>query len=591
MNALAPTTDRSTSGNDRGPANADAPQASPGKNALAHQAASAAISPQTKFVSKYGKAAVELENKDGVPALFTLAQGALESGWGRSAIGNALFGIKADASWKGKKQLVTTTEFFSDDKQGHRFPEVISITPSGGKFKYVVKDWFRDYETAEEGLADHSSFLLKNKRYAPAFNTESPEAFATAIAKAGYATDPGYAETLKSVIRTVRSHWSAELGPIPAGNAKAKTGGTPPAADGKADGAAAGGATAAGGAAAGGATAAGGGAAAGPQHEAAPAAHAKHPAPAIDGVRGGKDVLSLGMQGASVGYVQQKLGMQGKAVDSDFGPLTEAAVKKFQQTHGLATDGVIGTKTLLALDGGAQKAGTPASANEQAAHVEHESKAEETHARDHEAAAKAKADVSPQAKFVAKYGHGAIALENKDGVPALFTLGQAALESGWGKSAIGNALFGIKAGAGWTGKKQLVTTTEYFADDKQGHRFPEVISITPVTTGKNEGKFKYTVKDWFRDYETVDDGLADHSAFLMSNKRYAPAFNTETPEAFAMAVAKAGYATAAGYGDTLKSMIATVRSHWAAELGPIPPGNAKAKTGGAPGAEAATPAK
>lgn len=204
--------------------------------------------------------------------------------------------------------------------------------------------------------------------------------------------------------------------------------------------------------------------------------------------------------------------------------------------------------------------------------------------------AKAAKPKTPQEEFVAKYAASAVALENKDGIPALFTLAQGALESGWGKSAIGNALFGIKAGKNWKGKKQLVTTTEYFNDDKQGSKFPEVISITKVTEGKNAGKYKYMVKDYFRDYETVEEGLADHSSFLMTNKRYAGAFNTETPEAFAQAVADAGYATASDYGGTLKQMINSVKKRWPADV-PMPAGNAKAKTGGKPGGAAVEPGK
>jgi flagellum-specific peptidoglycan hydrolase FlgJ len=191
----------------------------------------AAAKPQNKqdiFVSKFAASAIALESKEGVPALFTLAQGALESGWGEKAIGNALFGIKAGANWKGKKQLVVTTEYFKDDKQGDRFPETISITKmDDGRYKYKVKDWFRDYETVEEGLADHSRFLIVNKRYAGAFNTETPEEFARAVAAAGYATDATYADTLVSMIKSVKKHWSADAGSIPAGNAKAITGGKP----------------------------------------------------------------------------------------------------------------------------------------------------------------------------------------------------------------------------------------------------------------------------------------------------------------------------------------------------------------------------
>jgi flagellum-specific peptidoglycan hydrolase FlgJ len=198
-----------------------------------------------------------------------------------------------------------------------------------------------------------------------------------------------------------------------------------------------------------------------------------------------------------------------------------------------------------------------------------------------------KKPLSKQAQFVVKYAASAAALEAKDGIPALFTLGQGALESGWGEKAIGNALFGIKAGGSWEGKKQLVTTTEYFKDDKQGHRFPEVISITKV----EDGKYKYKVKDWFRDYETVEEGLADHSRFLITNKRYTGAFNTTTPEEFAHAVAAAGYATASNYGDTLVSMINSVKKYWPADAGPIPTGNSKAITGGKPGGSTPDPKK
>jgi flagellar protein FlgJ len=206
----------------------------------------------------------------------------------------------------------------------------------------------------------------------------------------------------------------------------------------------------------------------------------------------------------------------------------------------------------------------------------------------HKAAAK---PLTKQGKFIQSYAASAISLEKKDGIPALFTLAQGALESGWGEKAIGNALFGIKAGANWKGKKQLVTTTEYFKDDKQGHRFPEVISITEVTEGKNKGKYKYKVKDWFRDYDTVEEGLADHSAFLMTNKRYAGAFNTETPDDFAQAVADAGYATDPSYASTLKSMIASIKKHWPESAGSIPAGNSKAVTGGKPGGAKPDPAK
>ena len=95
-----------------------------------------------------------------------------------------------------------------------------------GKYKYIVKDYFRDYDSAAEGLADHCSFLITIKRYAPAFNTTTPQAFAQAVAAAGYATDPNYAGTLTSMIESVTSRWPKDV-PMPAGDAKAITGGKP----------------------------------------------------------------------------------------------------------------------------------------------------------------------------------------------------------------------------------------------------------------------------------------------------------------------------------------------------------------------------
>lgn len=87
--------------------------------------------------------------------------------------------------------------------------------------------------------------------------------------------------------------------------------------------------------------------------------------------------------------------------------------------------------------------------------------------------------------FVQKYYPYAKACEDTTGLNAVATLTQAALETGWGQHAPGNMFFGIKAGKNWTGKKQLLKTTEILKDENQGYRFPEVISITPYkTTGK-----------------------------------------------------------------------------------------------------------
>ncbi|NDC41148.1 MAG: peptidoglycan hydrolase, partial [Chitinophagia bacterium] len=101
-------------------------------------------------------------------------------------------------------QLITTTEYHSDDK--HVYPEIISITPvKPGRYKYVVKDYFRKYNSPAECFLDHARFFEENPRYAAALKVKGDaEKFAEAIAAAGYATGPGYAELLKAVIKMVR---------------------------------------------------------------------------------------------------------------------------------------------------------------------------------------------------------------------------------------------------------------------------------------------------------------------------------------------------------------------------------------------------
>lgn len=159
------------------------------------------MSRQSDFVNAYLEHAKRSELRTGIPAVFSLAQSALESGWASAKPGNAMFGIKATGSWHGKKQLLTTREVFLDRNQGRRFPEVISITPRrDGKFDYIVKDWFRAYDSPAESFDDHGTMLRGNARYAAAFLTTDPREFARRIAAGGYATDPNYAASLINLI-------------------------------------------------------------------------------------------------------------------------------------------------------------------------------------------------------------------------------------------------------------------------------------------------------------------------------------------------------------------------------------------------------
>lgn len=162
-----------------------------------------------EFIKQYKPFALETERKMGISHLFILAQAAFESGWAKSVPGNMFFGIKAGKDTPAnKKQLLTTTEILSSPNLKHLFPLVISVKmlPSG-KYKYEVKDWFRKYDTPEECFTDHAQFFFINKRYAKALLVRSdPYKFAEEVAKAGYATAPDYANSLKKIIKMLESY-------------------------------------------------------------------------------------------------------------------------------------------------------------------------------------------------------------------------------------------------------------------------------------------------------------------------------------------------------------------------------------------------
>ena len=145
-----------------------------------------------------------------MPGLVTLAQAAVESGWGARAAGNNFFGIKARASdAPGTRQLWRTREVLSRPDV-RSFPEVVSVTPRpDGRYDYVVRDWFRVFPSPELAFVGHGEFLRRNKRYSPAFGfATDPYRFAAEVAKAGFATDPSYGKTVQSVMRLLeRSGW------------------------------------------------------------------------------------------------------------------------------------------------------------------------------------------------------------------------------------------------------------------------------------------------------------------------------------------------------------------------------------------------
>lgn len=161
------------------------------------------------FVEKYYPFAKASEDSTGLSAVATLTQAALETGWGEHSPGNMFFGIKADKSWTGKKQLLITFEYFKDDKQDYRFilpKEVLSkkYIESKKKWLYKVRDYFRAYDSPYECFIDRYQFFVKNTRYKDALIVKSDyNRFFEEIYEAGYATAPGYADTLKGVAKKI----------------------------------------------------------------------------------------------------------------------------------------------------------------------------------------------------------------------------------------------------------------------------------------------------------------------------------------------------------------------------------------------------
>lgn len=133
------------------------------------------------FLNLLVPAAQACQRATGVPASLTLAQAALESGWGARAPGNNLFGIKADAAWKGATVSFPTTEYIKGVKKS------LTLT-------------FRAYPDWAGSMIDHADFFRKNPRYAACFKETTGQGWARAVAKAGYATDPNYAASLIAVM-------------------------------------------------------------------------------------------------------------------------------------------------------------------------------------------------------------------------------------------------------------------------------------------------------------------------------------------------------------------------------------------------------
>jgi flagellar protein FlgJ len=155
----------------------------------------------------------------------------------------------------------------------------------------------------------------------------------------------------------------------------------------------------------------------------------------------------------------------------------------------------------------------------------------------------ARAPTESQVNFVRQHSDIASKVEKSSGIPASFMLGQAGHETGWGQHQIklkGGApsfnLFGIKAGAGWTGKVAEVTTTEFVGGTAQ----------------KRIARF--------RAYDSYEDSFKDYTRMISESPRYAKVREqTGSAHAFASGLQKAGYATDPEYAAKLSRAINTTQ--------------------------------
>jgi flagellar protein FlgJ len=140
--------------------------------------------------------------------------------------------------------------------------------------------------------------------------------------------------------------------------------------------------------------------------------------------------------------------------------------------------------------------------------------------------------------FVSSLWPAAVSASRKTGIPPQFLLAQAALETGWGRQeprlADGRPsynLFGIKAGAGWSGAVAEASTTEYGANGQE------------------------RVVERFRAYGSYEEAFDDYARLISTQPRYAQVLGARDASSFARGLQSAGYATDPAYADKLMRVI------------------------------------
>lgn len=247
--------------------------------------------PQQQFIADMYPAARKISGETGQSWELILAQAATETGWGQKVLPgtNNLYNIKADSSWHGETKTFNVKEY---DDAGNA---------------HMSDEKFRVYGSYEESLRDRMAFLESNPRYAKA-GVYDPgvkgnlEKEAHALQKAGYATNPDYANDMIKLAH----------GPTMAAGIALAEGRDPQA--------------------------------------------PSHGGVLRNGARG-TSVTELQTSLRDLGYRDTS----GNELhpDGHFGGNTEHALKNFQREHGLQNDGVAGPRTMQALNEAQAKAMSP----------------------------------------------------------------------------------------------------------------------------------------------------------------------------------------------------------------------------------------
>ena len=166
-------------------------QAKPATEAIVAESKNMTFDSAESFVQQLLPMAKQAAERIGTSAKALLSQAALETGWGQHLIKNAdgssshnLFNIKADSRWQGESTATDTMEY----RDGVAVNEQAK---------------FRSYDSYQDSFNDYVDFLQTQPRYQNALkDAANPERFIEGLHKAGYATDPSYADKIKRIMNS-----------------------------------------------------------------------------------------------------------------------------------------------------------------------------------------------------------------------------------------------------------------------------------------------------------------------------------------------------------------------------------------------------